>query len=681
MFKNNYKKILIILGVILMPLTFSTVYAFGSTITTGAASDPSESTVILNGLFTYETDPLAFMDPIDTVGRTVYFKYSDTNSPCLTLTHTTTTKYLGAVAVTGNTSKTFTEKITGLKEDTTYYYCAVLEKDLEFGGTIPEGSGTVKSFKTAAPTIIVSAGSGTGGANGSLGNTTNITTGETTAITDTSAMLQGSVKATDFFTFGYFRYSTAEIPPVFCNDVYGSNMQSTKEVWVGTIGISNTFRKTINDLEPNTTYYYCAVSSAKKRIEYGNVGSFTTAPDPLTPSASTLTTKNALVVNANSAYLNGVYNSATNSSTWFEYKKKFKQPGDVKYATEADSQQKITVNISGGSYSDLSIPTDTWLQTSGNPASSRGAATSKGGTTGTTTGASTGPIDFNAPSPSLGGGSTGNTGSMSVGNISLGAGSTGSFGGLSSSGPSTVSNGNSFNATNVSGIGVLKDETAPSWGTKVGIENHTAGNAGEKTFLLTGLTQGITYQYRLVMKKEGSPTPNYANVVEFQTASTGESTPGEVVDIADVMKEKTINAGPANNTADSKLGEKAIPPNDAIVRYHEGIETVFSRQIINNPGIAKLYGYKDGDDIQGFSWYLAHFLAKKFGYVGSNGKEIRVSKPDIAAYELRLSGSDLTIYEYFDFKIVNVQKVSSIMRTVYKYEYYFKKIFSTKKSN
>jgi hypothetical protein len=70
---------------------------------------------------------------------------------------------------------------------------------------------------------------------------------------------------------------------------------------------------------------------------------------------------------------------------------------------------------------------------------------------------------------------------------------------------------------------------------------------------------------------------------------------------------------------------------------------------------------------------LADVLAKAFGYVSASGKEIRVSKPDVAAYELQLTNGDLTVYEYYNSKIVNIQKLSNTLRGKYFYEYYFKK--------
>ena len=121
------------------------------------------------------------------------------------------------------------------------------------------------------------------------------------------------------------------------------------------------------------------------------------------------------------------------------------------------------------------------------------------------------------------------------------------------------------------------------------------------------------------------------------------------------------------------LGQIATPPVDAVVRYHEGIETVLQRQIVANSELARIYGYQDGADLQSFAWNLADGLARIFGYVSASGKEIRVSYPDIAAYQLMLNGKDLTIYEYYDSKIVNIESTTTALRGKYNYEYYFNK--------
>jgi len=121
------------------------------------------------------------------------------------------------------------------------------------------------------------------------------------------------------------------------------------------------------------------------------------------------------------------------------------------------------------------------------------------------------------------------------------------------------------------------------------------------------------------------------------------------------------------------LGQTATPPWDAIVRYHEGVEHVFARQIINNTALQQKYGYQPGTNLEFFAWEVADLLARIFGYIDEDGREIRVSYPDIAAYELRLTGNQLIIYEYYDYKIVGIQNMTDIFKTKAGYEYYFKK--------
>ena len=98
-----------------------------------------------------------------------------------------------------------------------------------------------------------------------------------------------------------------------------------------------------------------------------------------------------------------------------------------------------------------------------------------------------------------------------------------------------------------------------------------------------------------------------------------------------------------------------------------------ARQIVADPELAKTYGYQMGTDLQSFAWTLADVLARDFGYVNSSGKEIRVSTPDVAAYQLQIEGGRLTVYEYYNSKIVNIQRMSSVTRGNYFYEYYYNK--------
>ena len=129
----------------------------------------------------------------------------------------------------------------------------------------------------------------------------------------------------------------------------------------------------------------------------------------------------------------------------------------------------------------------------------------------------------------------------------------------------------------------------------------------------------------------------------------------------------------SGNTIPLVLGQTATPPNDAIVRYHEGIETVFVRQIIANQIFTKTYGYQEGTNLQTFAWNLADQFARAFGYVSASGREIRVSQPDVAAYQLQLIGNKLTVYEYYDRKIIDIRNMTTVFKNASGYEYYFKK--------
>jgi len=434
-----------------------------------------------------------------------------------------------------------------------------------------------------------------------------VITNEATNITETEATLSGVAGSagTKEKQVGYFRYSTATFPPVFCNDIYGSDMEATNEVCLSYdqncsifVNITTTFKIKVDDLLPNTTYYYCAVSSDKTQINYGNVKSFTTKPkandsNSLNSSVS-ITTKPALVVNENSAYLNGFYNSLYSSETYFEYRKNYEK--NINSIIKAPTQYMPVPEINTG----------------------------------------------------LGGSLMGGLHTFSVPKIYTGLTSGGSI-----STPELLT---------PPSINTPISETNNGW-TKVNTQNHNIGN-GTLNFLLTGLSSNTNYQFRAVIKTTSNETETgsiiYGNILTFKTSQTKNVFQGDV-------------SNENNNQTPLTLGQKATPPVDAVVHYLEGIENVLARQIIANSDIAKKYGYKEGADLNAFAWNLADLLARKFGYVNSKGKEIRVSKPDIAAYELRLSSGGLTVYEYYNNKIVHIQKLSSILRNKYNYEYYFNK--------
>lgn len=122
-----------------------------------------------------------------------------------------------------------------------------------------------------------------------------------------------------------------------------------------------------------------------------------------------------------------------------------------------------------------------------------------------------------------------------------------------------------------------------------------------------------------------------------------------------------------------KVGSYANPLSDAIVHYHEGVETVFTRQIMHYPGFAKLYGYVDGENLQHFADTLSHTFAQIFGYYAGGGREIRVTVPDMAAYEFGLKDGMLAVYEYYDNHLTGISVVTGKLKSAFEYEYYYTK--------
>ncbi len=122
------------------------------------------------------------------------------------------------------------------------------------------------------------------------------------------------------------------------------------------------------------------------------------------------------------------------------------------------------------------------------------------------------------------------------------------------------------------------------------------------------------------------------------------------------------------------LGDEAVPPSDAIVHYTEGVETVFARQIKNRLYLAKKLGYTQEQNLEQFAFDMAHSLAKNnFGYIDENGLEVRVSIPDVSAYELRAVGKNLVVYEYYKNKIIDIRSRTIQFKLKNPYEYYFRK--------
>lgn len=376
-------------------------------------------------------------------------------------------------------------------------------------------------------------------------------------VSDTTAKLNGHILSGTTFPAGtkasvYFRYSDlVDFPPVFCNDIFGSNMRSTNELKLDLVTIGGmSFLIDVSDLSPDTTYYYCAIASNKNNIVYGEVKKFTTGISSL--EKVSVTTENATVINTNSVYLNGFYNTSIPATTWFEYRK---MSNENNFLEKQDTTGK---NLS----------------------------------------------DYN-------------------------------------------------------------------WSGKKGETKHVGGTSGDISYTLSGLSANTTYQFKAAIKGNSDLNTIYGNYLTFKTSEKGSSSLGEFFDSNSGASGN--NSGTGSGNGNLILGQTATPPVDAVVRFHEGIEHVFVRQIMANPQLAKRYGYQEGMNLNTFAWDTADFFARIFGYVASDGKEIRVSTPDIAAYRLELKDGDLIVYEYYAGVIVNIQKMTEVLRNIYGYEYYYRK--------
>src|SRR3989344_1443252 len=147
-------------------------------------------------------------------------------------------------------------------------------------------------------------------------------TDKATDVTYTTATLHGgggdSIANPTLPMTAYFRYSKEVISPIFCNDIYGTNMIATADLYIG-IASSASFSQKLINLSPDTTYYYCTIISNKENIAYG--GNMIVREFHTYPLETTARTNSATLITPNSVRLNGSYSSKDATTTYFEYKR------------------------------------------------------------------------------------------------------------------------------------------------------------------------------------------------------------------------------------------------------------------------------------------------------------------------------------------------------------------------
>ncbi len=204
-----------------------------------------------------------------------------------------TTANLGSIAGSqflgsGTVNTSLFVALNFLQTNTTYYFRAVARNS--HGTSV----GSILSFTTSL---------------NSQGVLPSVTTNSATGVSQSSAVLNGSVNPNNSFTTAWFEWGSS------------SSLGNT----TGTQSIGNSNSHTplsfgLTGLSSNTTYYFRVVAQNNSGTVQGSILSFTTQGDNSGNGAPFVSTNFANVVSQNSATLNGSVNpNGGYTTTWFEY--------------------------------------------------------------------------------------------------------------------------------------------------------------------------------------------------------------------------------------------------------------------------------------------------------------------------------------------------------------------------
>lgn len=181
----------------------------------------------------------------------------------------------------------WSETLTGLDPDTTYYYCGLARNS---SGT---SVGTVRSFTTMATAVPV-------------------VTSQIAMVAATVVQFGGSANPNGLDTTAWFRYATTD--PGTCNDSFGTRVPATGGNALGSSLTSQGYSQVATGLVAQTAYYYCTLAQNSAGTVVGTVATFTT------PAAGTATTAAATNLLTATATLNGQMNAnGTATWAWFRY--------------------------------------------------------------------------------------------------------------------------------------------------------------------------------------------------------------------------------------------------------------------------------------------------------------------------------------------------------------------------
>ena len=103
-----------------------------------------------------------------------------------------------------------------------------------------------------------------------------VTTAAATAVTSSTATLNGSGNPNGDATTGWFRYSTTS--PGTCNDIFGTRAPASGGSALGAGGSAVPYSEPISGLAASTTYYFCAIAANSNGTGFGAITSFSTGP-------------------------------------------------------------------------------------------------------------------------------------------------------------------------------------------------------------------------------------------------------------------------------------------------------------------------------------------------------------------------------------------------------------------
>ncbi len=195
-------------------------------VSTGSASNISTNGATLNG----------YANP-NNASTAAYFQYGMTNS----FGSTSSSYNVGS----GNSQSSYSMSVSGLSDNTTYYFRAVANNNF---GTV---YGNILSFTTTASQ--------------QQGGAPTVSTSSVTNASISSATFNALVNPNGAFTNSWFDYGTSAS--------FGS---TTPAFNFGSGSSSANFYANVSNLSPNTTYYYRVSASNNFGTSRGNVLSFTT---------------------------------------------------------------------------------------------------------------------------------------------------------------------------------------------------------------------------------------------------------------------------------------------------------------------------------------------------------------------------------------------------------------------